>query len=524
MFIPTLLALLAPSELPATVRPDPQAEPVRIWISGSRTFRPGEAAKVQIETGRPGHLLVLQLDPAGRVRVLFPVAPSDDPVVQANRRYEIRRPAEGGSFIAAEGGVGLVYAALAEDPFRLDGLTTPEGEWSGSAFQIPRETETPEADLTAAVQAVVSDRGFDYDVLDYQVAGRIAQHVDVPAWWSPMYGDSDDCMGCGVWTDQVYISVGLGFGWGWPYYYNPYSWGYGYAYYPGYYPPYYPGYYPPYYPGYYPPYYPGGYYPGGYIKGRPRGYEVGTYGAEPRARDGASGTNASAGRPTAPARRARPNPRTPDGSSVQGQSGRSTGGKQPSAGGQSSGGSGKTGGSTGGSGSSGGNRARPRSGRPPTAESRIAVDPWIERERPAADNRGWIRVDDATVPARPEGYRPVSGGEAAGARARGVEVTRIAGGGTRALPEARRAASNKAPTFAGTGTPRSRGGELRAVGSSGGSRPAGGSVARPSVSGKGSGGSVSRPSSGGGVSRPAPSGGGNRPSGGGGSRPRGGRP
>ncbi|HEX9165577.1 MAG TPA: DUF4384 domain-containing protein, partial [Gemmatimonadales bacterium] len=313
MFLTMLMALIAPPAIPAGETPAFMAEPVRLWIGGNRSFRSGDPVKVQVETGRTGHLLVLHLDPTGRVRVLFPITPADDPFVQAGRRYELRQPGEGVSFVAAEGGVGLVYAALAEQPFRFDGLVTPEGEWSGAAFQIARESENPEADLTALVQGIVTDRGFDYDLLDYQVAGRVAQDVEVPAWWSPTYGEVDDCMGCGMWaTEGVYINVGLGFGWGWPYYYNPWYWGYGYGYgyYPGYYPPYYPGYYPPYYPGYYPPYHPG-YYPSGYIRGRPRGYTVEPYGGGARPRDGRSVVSGSGGtaKGSTPARRARPNPR-----------------------------------------------------------------------------------------------------------------------------------------------------------------------------------------------------------------------
>lgn len=565
MMLMMAVALLAPVEAALPAEAAQSNVPVKVWISSNGIFRSGSGVRVQIETGRAGHLLVLQYDPAGRVRVLFPLEPGDDAFVQPGRRYELRQDGGRSSFVAAEGGIGLVYAALAEDPFRLEAYVTQDGAWFPEALAIDRSTEDPEAALTALVQRMSSERGFDYDVLDYQVAGEIATKVEVPAWWSPSYGVVTDpyCMGCGGWADGVYISVGVGFGWGWgwPYYpYYPYwgwggYWGYG----GGYYPPYYPGYYPPYYPGYYPPYYPGGWYPSEgtpRINGRPRGYTVDTWGnnPEPRARGGSASPASRDGSKTpTPARRARPRPDDQGGRAVQsgqsGSSGKASGNPEKSGSDKGNAASGKSGS---GSGTTGG-RARPREGRP-ASETRSAVQPWVERERPVTPGRNeWVRVDEPQAAGTPvtAATRSRTGDRSpAAARPRGGASSGTAGAAS--APEARRMTPRSEQTVAAfaaqararaadarqsspAGSSRawpggvrqapariggeggeavaakpSQGSGRKVAGSSTPSRPSSATASKPAAgTAKGGGGSVSRPS--------APA---SRP-GGGGMRPRG---
>ena len=61
------LALVGPS-VDSTLA---EAPPLKIWISDNRQFRPGNAVKVQIETGKAGYLLVLHFSPSGQLSVLF---------------------------------------------------------------------------------------------------------------------------------------------------------------------------------------------------------------------------------------------------------------------------------------------------------------------------------------------------------------------------------------------------------------------------------------------------------------------
>jgi hypothetical protein len=431
------LLLVGPS-VDSTTR---EAPPLKIWISNDRAFRPGQAVKVQIETGKPGYLLVLHFSPSGQLSVAFPLAPGDDNLVQADRRYEVRQGDGSVSFVASGSGPGLVYSAISDDPWQLESVNL-NGAWDYGALTIARDTKDPEADITALVQKLSSPRGFDYDVLDYAVFGeRGADASPPPSWWSPAYGEGyyDGCACGGVYGPSIY--VGFGFNWGyagWPWYWgfsyaSPYSY---YGYYPG------GGYYP-YYPHYpYYPYYPhgGGYYGSNRIVGRPRGYAVNPAYPNGRGRGGSRSVVTSGEGVFAdgngPARRARGGDRvgTRGGESRGGGVGRPTGneGSRGTGAGASSGNPRSNGGDR-------GDRARPREGGDRARSngrsgsvSASAPAPNIEQARPSSRARGqWLRVDDMT-PAR-----PVS---------RSATPVRVDGAPTRVdVPQARRTYRPEAP-------------------------------------------------------------------------------
>ena len=70
-----MLALLLSFALANSQANDPPA--VRVQLNHDQ-FRSGDNARVYVETARDGYLIVLHADPQGRVRVLFPLDPSDD--------------------------------------------------------------------------------------------------------------------------------------------------------------------------------------------------------------------------------------------------------------------------------------------------------------------------------------------------------------------------------------------------------------------------------------------------------------
>jgi len=315
-----------PKRLADVGRAEAAAPAVRLWLSSDRRYRPGEAVRVQVETGAAGYLLVLQYDPDGRIRVLFPVTPDDDQLVLADRRYEVRDEDQGRSFVAGESGPGLVYAAISRDPFRLDEFVT-DGAWNYGALSLPADTRDPEQDLTALVQRMASPVGFDYDLLDYYVGslggGGRYDGPPPPSWWSPAYYadpywyDPWDpfygCYSCYGYRPGFHFHVGIGSPyWYWPsYWYRPWHYSY-------------------HTPGiYYPPYWGHRRFGGPVvvvprdnvpvIVGRPRGYTVGRLGpsgSNNRTRPGFDrGTRLADGRPSEarpPARRARPVERSRD--------------------------------------------------------------------------------------------------------------------------------------------------------------------------------------------------------------------
>src|ERR1043166_2854239 len=73
----------------------------------------GERAKVTVESQRDGYLIVLHADPDGRVRVIFPLDPTDDAFIRGGRKFEIRGRGEKEAFqIDTQDGAGTVVAAV----------------------------------------------------------------------------------------------------------------------------------------------------------------------------------------------------------------------------------------------------------------------------------------------------------------------------------------------------------------------------------------------------------------------------
>jgi hypothetical protein len=226
---------------PAVVDPQAAVAPIRLWINNSRQFREGERARVQVETSDDGYLLVFNYDTDGRLRVIYPVEPGDDNLVRAGRRYEIRGRGDRESFIVGRDGQGLVYAAVSADPFRLSDVEIG-GNWDYTRLYLNEDSKDPEADITDLVQRLSSDRGFDYDVLDYRVYGYSGYRVTSAAWYPRTYGYWDDyycdpwyrpsLFGCRYYpTGGWYLGYAGGWGgwggWGWGWgggYYDDWWW------------------------------------------------------------------------------------------------------------------------------------------------------------------------------------------------------------------------------------------------------------------------------------------------------------
>lgn len=156
------------------------AEPaVEVWLNKSYGFDRGDRARVYVRTAVDGYLLVLQADPDGRVRVLFPLDPVDDDYIRGSRNYEIRSRGNRTAFrIYESSGLGVVYAAFSRDPFRFDEFVRGDHwDYRAAAWVV---SDYAEADLTELVQRMTVDGDFDYDVATYEIRRPIA--------WRPGYG------------------------------------------------------------------------------------------------------------------------------------------------------------------------------------------------------------------------------------------------------------------------------------------------------------------------------------------------
>jgi hypothetical protein len=226
MFYPILLSMMAAAAVGAPARdPDPT---IRITLNNEGQYLPGDRAKVQVITRDDGYLVVFQVNPEGKLRVLFPLDPTDDNYVKGGKRYLLLGRGGREGFTVDAGGTGVVFAAVSLDPWRYTGYVQND-HWDYRALNTVSYDDT-ETDLVNLAQAMASGR-FDYDILGYTVASQVAAAED-PVVTSNDMGMVDTCYNC------VGSTVGVIYGTG---YYNTYG-----LYDPWYYSPYYN--YGPYYP------------------------------------------------------------------------------------------------------------------------------------------------------------------------------------------------------------------------------------------------------------------------------------
>ena len=236
--------------------------PVKVSLNNDNYFEPGDKARVEVKLAEDGYLLVLRADAQGRVRVLYPLDPSDDNFVRGRRTIEVRgRGDREAFFIDDKDGSGVVLAARSVAPFQFDEFVRGD-HWDYRVLDTRGSGDDKETALLDMVQRMSPDAHFDYDVVAYVVSSRphdaYHTHVAVGVGWG--------------WGYPYPYGVGVGFGWGYPYYYSacdPFFYS---CYSPFYYSPYaYTSYGYPYPYRYYGYPYRGNYYGGGYGYGyRPR--------------------------------------------------------------------------------------------------------------------------------------------------------------------------------------------------------------------------------------------------------------
>ena len=254
LLLPLLLAS-GPGEPAAATADDP---PIQIWIDNDGRFLRGDRAKVHVRSDDDGYLLVLHADTEGRLRILFPIDPTDDNFVRGGKKYEVEGRGGRDAFdVGDRSGRGSVYAAVSRSPFRFDEFVLSD-HWDYKALDPRTLAEDPEPELTELVRRMAQG-SFDYDVMGYYVVDRVV-HANDYSYHRPYYGGFGyDDFGCGYYSScGSGLSVGLFFGR--PFYQRHYYSAYHYAYNPYYDPFFYdPWYYRSYRPAYYYPRHYGGY-------------------------------------------------------------------------------------------------------------------------------------------------------------------------------------------------------------------------------------------------------------------------
>ena len=150
-------------------------------------FSRGEHARVYVQPAQDGYLVVLHADGDGRVRVLFPLDPTDDAFVRGGRREELRGRAGRDAFtVDVADGAGTVLAAISSDPFTYDGFVLND-HWDYRALGRGTAGDDPLAGLLDIVRRMSGEKNFDYDAATYVVSRDIAGYGYGRGYGYPRY-------------------------------------------------------------------------------------------------------------------------------------------------------------------------------------------------------------------------------------------------------------------------------------------------------------------------------------------------
>jgi len=147
--------------------------PVTVKLNHEQ-FSRGDHARVYIQAAQDGYLVVLHADADGRVRVLFPLDPTDDAFVRGGKRQELRGRSDRDAFtVDGEDGAGTVLAAVSSDAFTYDGFVL-NGHWDYRALGRGTVSDDPLAGLLDLVRRMSGEKRFEYDAATYVVTSEIA--------------------------------------------------------------------------------------------------------------------------------------------------------------------------------------------------------------------------------------------------------------------------------------------------------------------------------------------------------------
>src|SRR6267378_2610179 len=172
--------------------PSRDARPVRVWLGSSGVLTRGTPVRVYVQAAQDGNLIVLHRRTDGRIDVLFPSKPTEDPFVRAGT-YEIQATPSRVTFVVAEpDGSGLVLAALAPRAYRFDEFARAAA-WDPDALAPSWGGSDSEGVLSDIVQRMLGDGYFNYDIATYTVAPPVYAMEQDTAVQYPLYPSCTDC-------------------------------------------------------------------------------------------------------------------------------------------------------------------------------------------------------------------------------------------------------------------------------------------------------------------------------------------
>ncbi len=207
--IAPLFALLLQTSQPHPV--------VHVSLDARGPLARGRPVRVYVDLTQDGNLVVLHRRTDGRIEVLFPSRPGNDPFVKAGT-YEIRSGDSQSAWVVSEpDGTGMVLAALSPDPLRVDEFVR-DAAWNPDALVGSWSGADGEGAMSDVVQRMLGDGYFNYDVVSYTVAPPVYAGLDQDVTPQPQYQQDSSaayaqypqypqCLDCTFIGEQVIIEA-----------------------------------------------------------------------------------------------------------------------------------------------------------------------------------------------------------------------------------------------------------------------------------------------------------------------------
>src|SRR6267378_2638328 len=156
-----LVGLLQVAAKPAAARATRAPDPVRVWRTDSIAY---------VALRDPGHLVLLTVDPIGRITVLFPFGPYDSTGVDAGVPFAVPVPPE------AQGNPSTLVAVRSRWAFDFAALRGGAGgTWDyQNAWLLQPTAGDPLGALLDIADRVTDGRPYDYGGVKYSRDGSVA--------------------------------------------------------------------------------------------------------------------------------------------------------------------------------------------------------------------------------------------------------------------------------------------------------------------------------------------------------------
>jgi hypothetical protein len=152
---------------------------VRVWLADT-ALAVGDPARVYVELRDTSHLVVLHVDPSGRIRILFPRGPTDPDLVPGGETFAVAGAEDGLTFRVPGPGIGTVLAVRSRSAFRFDGLTAGNRWDYDRALLLLPTAGNPFAAVLDIADRIADGEAYNYDLTGYRTPGAVAARAAAP--------------------------------------------------------------------------------------------------------------------------------------------------------------------------------------------------------------------------------------------------------------------------------------------------------------------------------------------------------